>query len=93
MISGRSLGFTGGTLDKLESISGFNTNLSKDEIERALDVVGCCIVGQTKSLVPADKIMYSARDVTATVACLPLVASSIISKKAAGIKLFTGIFL
>ncbi len=84
MISGRSLGFTGGTLDKLESIPGFRTNLKADEITKALESVGCCIVGQTESLVPADKIMYSARDVTSTVACLPLVTSSIISKKAAG---------
>eukprot|EP00794_Sanderia_malayensis_P012647 gene12647-13946_t len=83
MISGRSLGFTGGTLDKLESIPGFNTGLERSEVMKVLDLVGCCIIGQSESFVPADKIMYSARDVTATVACLPLVCSSIISKKAA----------
>ena len=84
MISGRSLGFTGGTLDKLESIPGFKTNLSKQEILKIVETVGCCIVGQTDSIVPADKILYSIRDITGTVACIPLIASSIISKKAAG---------
>ena len=84
MISGRSLGFTGGTLDKLESIPGFTTNLSKEEILRVVRNVGCCIVGQTESIVPADKILYSMRDITGTVACIPLIATSIISKKAAG---------
>ena len=84
MISGRSLGFTGGTLDKLESIPGFRANLSKAEIIMIVDKVGCCIVGQTESIVPADKILYSIRDITGTVACIPLIASSIISKKAAG---------
>ena len=84
MISGRSLGFTGGTLDKLESIPGFTTNLSKEEILRVVRKVGCCIVGQTESIVPADKILYSMRDITGTVACIPLIATSIISKKAAG---------
>eukprot|EP00795_Rhopilema_esculentum_P005197 gene5197-332_t len=83
MISGRSLGFTGGTLDKLESIPGFRTSLTKDEIINIVKEVGCCIVGQTESIVPADKILYSIRDITGTVACIPLVASSIISKKAA----------
>ena len=84
MISGRSLGFTGGTLDKLESIPGFRTNLSKDEILKVVGKVGCCIVGQTEFIVPADKILYSIRDITCTVASIPLIASSIISKKAAG---------
>ena len=84
MISGRSLGFTGGTLDKLESIPGFRTALSKEEIFKVVDKVGCCIVAQTKSIVPADKIVYSIRDITGTVACIPLIASSIVSKKAAG---------
>jgi len=83
MISGRSLGFTGGTLDKLESIPGFRTALSKEEIFKVVDEVGCCIVAQTKSIVPADKIVYSIRDITGTVACIPLIASSIVSKKAA----------
>ena len=84
MISGRSLGFTGGTLDKLESIPGFRTNFTSAEIKKIVDTVGCCIVGQTQSLVPADKVLYSIRDITGTVACIPLVASSIVSKKAAG---------
>ena len=84
MISGRSLGFTGGTLDKLESIPGFNINFSSEDITKALTNVGCCIVGQTKTIVPADKILYSIRDITSTVASLPLITSSIISKKAAG---------
>ena len=84
MISGRSLGFTGGTLDKLESIPGFRTNLSKEEILTIVENVGCCIVGQTEAIVPADKVLYSIRDITGTVACTSLVASSIISKKAAG---------
>eukprot|EP00112_Aurelia_sp_Birch-Aquarium-sp1_P026079 Seg9010.2 transcript_id=Seg9010.2/GoldUCD/mRNA.D3Y31 product="Thymidine phosphorylase" protein_id=Seg9010.2/GoldUCD/D3Y31 len=83
MISGRSLGFTGGTLDKLESIPGFRTNFTSAEIKKMIDNVGCCIVGQTQSLVPADKVLYSIRDITGTVACIPLVASSIVSKKAA----------
>ena len=93
MISGRSLGFTGGTLDKLESIPGFRTSLTKDEIINIVKEVGCCIVGQTESIVPADKILYSIRDITGTVACTPLVASSIISKKAAGEFLVTSSLL
>ena len=86
MISGRSLGFTGGTLDKLESIKGFRTDLSPSEIKTALETVGCCIVAQTETLVPADKLMYAVRDTTSTVASVPLIVSSIISKKAAGKK-------
>ena len=84
MISGRSLGFTGGTLDKLESIPGYRTNFTAEEIKKALETVGCCIVGQSGSLVPADKLIYSFRDITGTVASIPLQVSSIISKKAAG---------
>lgn len=83
MISGRGLGFTGGTLDKLESIPGFNVNFTRAEILEAVENVGCCIVGQTKHIVPADKEMYATRDVTATVNSIPLIVSSIISKKAA----------
>lgn len=84
MISGRSLGFTGGTLDKLESIPGYNVLLSSSEMLEILENVGCCIVGQTEALVPADKSLYAIRDITSTVASQPLIVSSIISKKAAG---------
>ncbi|XP_077863823.1 thymidine phosphorylase-like, partial [Saccoglossus kowalevskii] len=83
MISGRGLGFSGGTLDKLESIPGFQVSLSPEKMTDILDKVGCCIVGQSKNLVPADKILYSIRDVTGTVPSTPLITSSIISKKAA----------
>ena len=84
MISGRSLGFTGGTLDKLESIPGFNVNITADKIRSIVEDVGCCIVGQSQTLVPADKVLYGLRDITSTVASAPLICSSIISKKAAG---------
>jgi len=83
MISGRGLGMTGGTLDKLESIPGFTVQMSKAEITDILDQVGCCIVGQTAKICPADKTMYKARDVTGTVGCQGLITSSIISKKVA----------
>ncbi|XP_074655288.1 thymidine phosphorylase-like [Tubulanus polymorphus] len=83
MISGRGLSFTGGTLDKLEAIPGFNVSMSPDEIIRTLDTVGCCIVGQTQDIDPADRIMYAVRDLTATVDSIPLITASIISKKAA----------
>jgi len=83
MISGRGLGHTGGTLDKLESIPGFRVQLPRAELEAALGSVGCVVAGQTADLVPADKIMYAARDVTATVASIPLIVSSILSKKGA----------
>lgn len=82
MISGRGLGFTGGTLDKLESIPGFQASLPKSKIEELIDNVGCCIVGQTIELNPADRILYATRDVTGTVDCIPLIAGSIVSKKA-----------
>jgi thymidine phosphorylase len=67
MISGRGLDFTGGTLDKLESIPGFSVSLSKERMVEVLETVGCCIVGQTADIVPADKVLYSIRDTTATV--------------------------
>ncbi len=83
MISGRGLGPTGGTLDKLESIPGFRTNLSLEELVRVTDGVGCCITGATPEIAPADKKLYALRDVTATVSCLPLIVASIMSKKLA----------
>ncbi|XP_061176923.1 thymidine phosphorylase-like, partial [Saccostrea echinata] len=83
MVSGRGLGHTGGTLDKLESIEGLSVAASKNDILRILTNVGCCIVGQTDNLVPADKEMYAIRDVTGTVDNMGLIAGSIISKKAA----------
>ena len=83
MISGRGLGHTGGTLDKLESIPGFRTNLSISEYKRVLKKCGVVLIGQTKDITPADKIIYSLRDVTATVESIPLITASIISKKLA----------
>ncbi|OGH58275.1 MAG: hypothetical protein A3I06_09095 [Candidatus Lindowbacteria bacterium RIFCSPLOWO2_02_FULL_62_12] len=83
MMSGRGLGHTGGTLDKLESIPGFRTNLSKDEFVQVLSRVGGAIIGQTDKIAPADRKMYALRDVTATVDCIPLIAASILSKKLA----------
>lgn len=83
MISGRGLGFTGGTLDKLESIRGWRFKLSWREMLAQLDKVGCFIAGQTDNLCPADKKLYALRDVTGTVASLPLIVASIMSKKLA----------
>ena len=83
MISGRGLGATGGTLDKLDSIPGFRTNLSRDEIQSITERVGCVITGATSDLVPADRKLYALRDVTATVASIPLITASIMSKKLA----------
>ncbi|HEY6330560.1 MAG TPA: thymidine phosphorylase, partial [Blastocatellia bacterium] len=83
MISGRALGHSGGTLDKLESIPGFRTDLSVAEFHKALQKVGAALIGQTKEIAPADKKLYALRDVTGTVECLPLMASSIMSKKMA----------
>lgn len=82
-MSGRGLGHTGGTVDKLESIEGFNVALSPDEFISTVKTTGICVVGQTGNLAPADKKLYALRDATATVGCMPLIASSIMSKKLA----------
>src|SRR5688572_28389416 len=82
-MSGRGLGHTGGTLDKLESIPGFRVALSLDDYKRILSEVGCCLVSQTDTIAPADKKLYALRDVTATIESLPLIASSVMSKKLA----------
>lgn len=83
MISGRGLGSTGGTLDKLDAISGFRTDLSMDEMRSVTHEVGCVISGATPDLVPADRKLYALRDVTATVPSIPLITGSIMSKKLA----------
>jgi pyrimidine-nucleoside phosphorylase len=83
MMSGRGLGHTGGTLDKLESIPGFRTNLSLKETQAQIERIGCAMIGQTPEIAPVDKKIYALRDVTATVECVPLIAASIMSKKLA----------
>jgi pyrimidine-nucleoside phosphorylase len=83
MMSGRSLGHTGGTLDKLESIPGFRTDLSLADARAQLEQLGCVLIGQTPEIAPADKKMYALRDATATVESIPLIAASIMSKKLA----------
>ncbi len=83
MISGRGLGHTGGTLDKLEAIPGFRTQMTMAETTRQVEDIGCALVGQTAELVPADRKMYALRDTTATIEVIPLIAASIMSKKLA----------
>ena len=83
MISGRSLGHTGGTLDKLETIPGYRTNISLDEFKRNVNDIGISMIGQTEEICPADRKMYALRDVTGTVASIPLICGSIMSKKIA----------
>jgi pyrimidine-nucleoside phosphorylase len=82
-LSGRGLGHTGGTLDKLESIPGLSTELSPDRLERQVEEIGCAVAGQSKDLVPADGALYALREATATVASAPLIAASVMSKKLA----------
>ena len=82
-MSGRGLGYTGGTLDKLESIPGLRVSLSEEEFIRQVQSIGLAVISQTADLAPADKTLYALRDVTATVDCLPLIVSSILSKKIA----------
>jgi len=83
MISGRGLGHTGGTLDKLEAIPGFRANLGAAEVQRQMERLGCVIMGQTEEVAPADRKLYALRDVTGTVESVPLIAASIMSKKLA----------
>jgi pyrimidine-nucleoside phosphorylase len=83
MMSGRGLGHTGGTLDKLEAIPGFRTNLSLAEARAQVQKIGCALIGQTSEIAPADRKLYALRDVTATVESIPLISASIMSKKLA----------
>jgi pyrimidine-nucleoside phosphorylase len=101
MIAGRGLGFTGGTVDKIESIPGFRTSLSLEEFKSYLNKNGLVLIGQTKDIAPADKMIYALRDVTATIDSIPLITASIMSKKLAegangivmDIKLGSGAFM
>ena len=87
MISGRGLGHTGGTLDKLEAIPGYRTQISVDDLQELVADIGCAIVGASHDLAPADKRLYAVRDVTGTVASIDLITASILSKKlAAGLE-------
>jgi thymidine phosphorylase len=83
MMAGRGLGHTGGTIDKLEAIPGYKVILSKEEFTKILNDVGCAIISQSEKIAPADRIFYALRDVTATIECIPLITSSILSKKIA----------
>jgi pyrimidine-nucleoside phosphorylase len=83
MMSGRGLGHTGGTLDKLESIPGFRTDLPLAQATKQLEAIGCALIGQTREIAPADRKLYALRDATATVESIPLIAASIMSKKLA----------
>jgi pyrimidine-nucleoside phosphorylase len=82
-MAGRGLGHSGGTIDKLEAISGYKTELTEQEFKHVLRTVGCSIISQSKAVAPADRILYGLRDVTATVECIPLIVSSVLSKKIA----------
>ena len=83
MLAGRGLGHTGGTIDKLESIPGFNCSLNPEEMKRQVQTLGCCIAAQNDAIAPADGLLYAIRDITNTIDSIPLITASIISKKAA----------